>query len=128
MSNELKNMIDELAKRITRLEYRDGLLCRLLDSRNDPEAHFILDNDIDDREWVRIEDVMESAHKALERGEPLEALHFEKQLLPAIPWRRKPGAYSFVQGLLSTFARTGRWHDVVEHFRGDFNVPDVPAL
>lgn len=125
MSHDLEQRIADLEKHVERLQYREGWLLRLLDSRKDPLAYFVLETDLNAKHVPGVAAVMETAHKALEAGQPLEALDFEKQLSPYIPAKEKPGgtAYSFIQRLLIMFNQTGQWQDVVEHFRRDFNVP-----
>jgi hypothetical protein len=125
MSHDLEQRIADLEKHVERLKYREGWLLRLLDSRKDPLAYFVLETDLTARHVQGLAAVMESAHKTLEAGHPFEALDFEKQLSHYIPAKENPGgiAHSFIQRLLIMFNQTGQWQDVVEHFRRDFNVP-----
>jgi hypothetical protein len=125
MSHDLEQRIADLEKHVERLQYREGWLLRLLDSRNDPLAYFVLETDLTAQHVQGLAAVMESAHKTLEAGHSLESLDFTNQLSPHIPAKEKPGriATPFIQRLLIVFAQTGQWQDVVEHFRRDFNVP-----
>jgi hypothetical protein len=125
MSHDLEQRIADLEKHVERLQYREGWLLRLLDSRKDPLAYFVLETDLTARHVQGLAAVMESAHKTLEAGHPIEARDFEKQLSPYIPAKENPEgiADSFIQRLLIMFNQTGQWQDVVEHFRPDFNVP-----
>ena len=125
MSHDLEQRIADLEKHVERLQYREGWLLRLLDSRKDPLAYFVLETDPTAEHVQGLAAAMESAHKRLEAGHPLEALDFGKQLSPYIPAKENPGriATSFIQRLLIMFDQTGQWQDVVEHFRRDFNVP-----
>jgi hypothetical protein len=125
MSHDLEQRISDLEKHVERLQYRESWLLRLLDSRKDPLAYFVLETDLTAQHVQGIAAVMESAHNTLEAGHPLEALDFQRQLSRYIPTKEKPGrvATPFIQRLLIVFAQTGQWQDVVEHFRRDFNVP-----
>ena len=125
MSHDPEQRIADLEKQVERLQYREGWLLRLLDSRKDPLAYFVLETDLTAQHAQGLAAVMESAHKTLEAGHPLGALDFQKQLSPHIPAKEKPGgiADSFIRRLLIMFAQTGQWQDVVEHFQRDFNVP-----
>ena len=125
MSHDLEQRIADLEKHVERLQYRESWLLRLLDSRKDPLAYFVLETDLTAQQVQGLAAVMESAHKTLEAGRPFEALEFGKQLSPYIPAKEKPGriATPFIQRLLIVFAQTGQWQDVVEHFRRNFNVP-----
>lgn len=127
----LERRLTALEQRVSRQEHREVWMLKLLcNEPMAPFAHFVLENDLDAEQIKGLEDAMEAAHNKLVQVESLDALDFEKQLLPHIPPAEKPHGlgYSFVQRLLTTYARTGQWQDVVEHFRLDFNVPRQEKL
>jgi hypothetical protein len=133
MANDLKGRLDELERRIARLEYRDTYTLPILRKRfNDPLSFFVLEYDLGDKQLTGVCEVMETVHQALKRGEQTEEADFEKQLSPHIPQKWELGGsngYLFIQALLRTFSRTGQWSNVVEHFdrRGDYNLRlDLP--
>jgi hypothetical protein len=125
ISHDLEQRLADLEKHVEWLQYREGWLLHLLDSRKDPLAYFVLETALTAQHVQGLADVMESAHRTLESGHPLEALDFQRQLSHFIPAKEKPGdiASFFIQRLLIMFAQTGQWPDVAEHFRHDFNVP-----
>lgn len=125
MTNTIADRIARLERQAERLEYRNSLILRLLDSDKDPLGFFALEHDLNSDQVAGICAVMEYAHKALEQGAPLEPLEFEKRMLPHIPAKGKPNniAYDFMKFILMTFDTTGQWDDVVEHHRRDYNVP-----
>lgn len=131
MPSDLARQLGELEKRVARMEYRESHLISL--ARKGPFWHlsgFVLENDLNAEQIQGICDVMESFHKSLEKGEPVEASQFEECLRPHIPEKQKPGGhcYPFIQCLLITFTMTGQWDDVCNRFRSDFNVPSEDRL
>lgn len=90
---------------------------------------FVLDEDMNAQQIAGVCEVMEIAHKTIEAGEPLEENEFEKQLLPCIPVaKQRPGyPHMFIQYMLLTFAKTGQWDDVCEHFRDSYNARLKPS-
>jgi len=60
-----------LEKHVERLQYREGWLLRLLDSRKDPLAYFVLETELSDRHVQGLAAVMESTHRTL-KATPLK--------------------------------------------------------
>jgi hypothetical protein len=124
MSNDLENRLDDLEKRVTRLEYREDKIISIFRQEFVPLELFILQSDLNAEQVQGICDVMEYTHKMLAGGKPIDTKDFEKRLLSYIPEKEKPGgiAYPFIQCMLGTFTRTGQWSDVCKHFKRDYSI------
>ena len=123
-------MPSDIESRLQRLEDREVLMLRLLDSRKDPWTFFQLENDLNNFDVKGIETVMEAVNERLADGRETEPAEFEEELSLHIPDKERPKGYTkdFVTRLLITFSTGGQWPDVVEHFRGEYNIPPSDRL
>lgn len=127
----VERRLDELERRVARLEYREGCVIAVAHKEPGWQLHaFALENDLDGEQMQGVCDAMEACHKAIEKGEPMDAGQFEEWLRPHIPAKEKPGGQCspFIKCLLIRFTLTGQWSDVCDHFRRDFNVPPRDRL
>ncbi len=125
---EVERRLDNLEKRIARLEDREGYIMPFLDSIDDPWSHLVLESDFNREQRNGICDVMESTYQKLAAGADVTTREFENQMQPYMPDRPGEGIYNFIKGVLMVFARTGQWPDVVTRFRDSFNVPSGDKL
>lgn len=131
MTSDFESRLGKLEARIERLEYREGLFLRLVDSRKRPLAFFTLEYDLNEEQMAGLRKVMENAHNTLSGESPIKLMDFEEQLLPFVPDKYKPNnsAYDFEKAMLMSFAAGGNYTDLYEHLKKDgLNLPPMEWL
>lgn len=113
----VEERVGDLEKRVKHLEERVNMLIEIADYESKPFTFLALEAGLSDEQIDKIFDLMDEVSKSLRTDKPMSHGEFEDRVYQVVPTRK--GNYHFVESIVRTLNKEGRWQEVYTHMKKD---------